>query len=238
MNLIKPQKIAIKTSDINTSTKMDLEQLRAELLEVVTRLQASEEKLEVLTNIQQADEQQRAFPRTPPHEDITATIQTGDQIQLDSYKCIPEFKGEKSQYRSWRNQVTRRMSMIEEFINHSKYEAALGIIRAKITGPASDTLTNYKTAYNIDAIIERLDSAYSDQRPLYIVESEMTSIKQRNKTLQEYYDAVNQALNMVISKIVLAYKLPAEQKALVEEARSTTKSCTNVHHWIKKQRNA
>lgn len=154
-----------------------------------------------------------------PEEEIKARIDTGDQILLDSYKCIPEFSGNKGQYRSWRNQVIRRMRMIENFKNHPKYEAALGIIRAKITGPASDVLTNNKTAYNIDSIIKRLDSSYADQRPLYIVEAELTSIKQSNKTLQEFHDAINQALNMVITKITIDYSDPHEQRALVSEAQ-------------------
>lgn len=34
--------------------------------------------------------------------------------------------------------------MIDDFKTHAKYEAALGIIRAKITGAASNILTNIK----------------------------------------------------------------------------------------------
>lgn len=115
--------------------------------------------------------------------------------------------------------MERRIKLIERFKPHPKYEAALGIIRAKITGPASDVLTNNKTAYNADAIIGRLDLSYADQRPLYIVEAEMTSIKQLGKTLQEYYDTINQALNMVISKIVMSYKHLGEQETLIAEAQ-------------------
>lgn len=153
------------------------------------------------------------------HEDIVPRIANGDQIQLESYRSIPEFSGNKNEYRSWRNQAVRRMNMIKEFKTHPKYEAALGIIRAKITGPASNVLTNYKTAYNFTAIIERLDTAYEDQRPLYIIEAELTSIKQMNKTLREYFEEINQALQSVISKITFAYKNVNEQDALINEAR-------------------
>lgn len=112
-----------------------------------------------------------------------------------------------------------RMKMIEGFKTHPKYEAALGIIRSKITGAASNVITNNKTAYNIDAFIERLDSTYIDQRPLYILEAEMTSIRQLNKTLQEYYDDLNQALNLVISKITLSKHNIIEQAALISEVQ-------------------
>lgn len=78
--------------------------------------------------------------------------------------------------------------MIDAFQTHPKYETALGIIRAKIIGPPSDIITNHRTANNIRAIIRTLDSAYRDQRPLYVVEAEMTSIRQLGKSLQQYYE--------------------------------------------------
>lgn len=156
--------------------------------------------------------------RDEDDEDIETEITSGDQIQFESYKAIPEFSGKKGQYRPWRNQVVRRMKMIDAFKKHPKYEAALGIIRSKITGPAN-VLTNNKTAYNINAIIKTLDSSYADQRPLYVVEAEMTSMKQNNKTLQEFHDDINEALHLVISKIVLAYNTEQEQRSLVAEAQ-------------------
>lgn len=188
-----------------------MEEIRAELVNIVERLQANEERMENMANLR--------TNQPTMYEDIITTITSGEQIQLESYRSIPEFNGDKNLYRSWRNQVSRRMSMIEDHKTHPKYEAALGIIRSKIVGPASDVLTNNKTAYNIDAILDRLDSSYADQRPLYIVEAEMTSIKQLNKTLQEYYDAINQALNLIISKIVLTYGTLDEQKSLIAEAQ-------------------
>lgn len=200
------------------------EELRNQIELLQTLLQKSEQRQASFEEqISLVHEKLKEYPREigveKPEEDISAQIENGDQILLESYKCIPQFSGDKGQYRSWRNQVKRRMRMIECFKGHPKYEAALGIIRAKITGPASDVLTNNKTAYNIDSIIKRLDSTYSDQRPLYIVEAEMTALKQSNKTLQEFHDMVNQALNMVITKITINYGDPSEQKALVKEAQ-------------------
>lgn len=176
-----------------------MEQLQEQVQQILAELQAN-----------------RAQPIVQ-HEDIVTEITSGDQIQLEAYKSIPEFSGNKGQYRSWRNQVVRQMEVIENFKRHPKYGSALAIVRTKITGPASNVLTNNKTAYNIDAIIERLDTSYTDQRPLYIVEAEMTSIKQLNRTLQEFYDMINQALNLVISKIVMTYDTLHEQEALVKE---------------------
>lgn len=57
----------------------------------------------------------------------------------------------------------------------------------------------------------------ADQRPLYVLEAEMTPIKQGNKILKYYYDAINQALNMVITKIVMTYEYADEQTSLMTE---------------------
>lgn len=111
------------------------------------------------------------------------------------------------------------MEHISDFKTHPKYAAALSIIRAKITGTASDILINNNTALNIDAIIDRLDFSYADQRPLYVIEAEMTNIRQSGKSLQEFYDAINQALNMVLTKIAMTYKEINEQNALITETQ-------------------
>lgn len=201
-----------------TSTTEAVRQLRLEVEAMMQQMRVNESARQTFEN--KVNENLNKFPTLQPHrvyKDIVTDITSGDNIQLDSYKCIPEFSGNKTQYRSWREQVVLRMKMIEGFKTHPKYEAALGIIRSKITNTASDILINNKTAYNIDAIIERLDFSYADQRPLYVVKAEMTSIKQANKTLQEYFDKINQALNMVITKIVMTYKSEAKQKSLVAE---------------------
>lgn len=151
--------------------------------------------------------------------DINPTLTSGDQIQLESYKAIPEYSGKKHEYRSWRNQVARRMKIINDFKDHPKYEAALAIVRAKITGAAADVLTNNKTPYNIICILRTLDSAYVDRRPLYAIEAEMVSIKQNEKTLQQYYNAINFALNAIIAKVTMSYKTVMEQQSLITEAQ-------------------
>lgn len=208
--------------DISNANEMaELAELRAELQQVLIKLREGEERQKACENrilgLNENLNQFQTAQTVVEYKDIETTITSGDHIQLESYKSIPEFSGDKVQYRSWREQVMRRMKMIAGFKTHPKYEAALGIIRAKVTKVASDILINNKTAYDIDAIIDRLDFSYADQRPLYVVEAEMTSIKQLNKSLQEYYDAINQALNMVITKIVMTYKNEAEQKSLIAE---------------------
>lgn len=222
----------------------ELNELREQLQQALIKIQATEERQRMyedqmanlndnlnenttisgedenqMTNLNNNFNQNLVSTTAEEDEDIETEITSGDQIQLDSYKSIPQFSGLKGTYRSWRNQVVRRMKMIHKFKTHPKYEAALGIFRSKITGPASNVLINNKTAYNIIAIIKTLDSSYMDRRPLYVVEAEMTSMKQLNKSLQEFHDVINEALHMVISKIVLDYRVDEEQRSLVTEAK-------------------
>lgn len=194
--------------------KTQLEQLSLKLQVSQKRQKENEDKIKSLT-----DNLNRFQSIDTPilHRDIRTEITSPTDILLNSYKAIPEFSGDHKSYRSWREQVVRRMELIENYKTHPRYEAALGIIRAKITNTASDILINNNTPYNIDAIIDRLDFSYADQIPLYVVEAELTSVRQGNKTLQEYYDTINQALNMVITKIVMTYKNPDKQRSLKEQ---------------------
>lgn len=209
----------VKTSEMTRleDLALALEQMKIQLNISTERQKTSEATIKKLNENLNQFQYESTYTE---YKDIETTISSGDSIQLESYRSIPEFNGDKTMYRSWREQVTRRMNMIKAFQDHPKYEAALGIIRSKITKAASDILINNQTAYNIDAIIDRLDFSYADQRPLYVVEADMTSIRQSGKGLQEYYDKINQALNMVISKIVMTYRNTAEQQSLITEIQN------------------
>lgn len=216
------QQLEERMTQITANHAAQMNQLAANSAAQLTQLATS--NAELLRKITQLEATQAAYQ--PPcvatvaeHVDIVPNFQTGNDIQLDAFKVMHEFNGDKKVYRSWRTQVLKMMKQIEAHKTEPKYAAALAIIRAKVTGPASDILINNNTAHNIDAIIDRLDFSYADKRPLYVIEAEMTSIKQQSKTLQEFYDAINQGLNMVLTKITMTYKEPAEQKSLIAETQ-------------------
>lgn len=204
--------------EAENNTMADLARIEEQLAALLATNQQLTQKVTQLETKQTALENANAV-NVVQYTDIVPVYANGDAIQLDAIKVVPEFNGERKMYRSWRSQVSKLMDQIEAFKAHPKYAAALSIIRAKITGAASDILINNDTAHNIDAIIDRLDFSYSDQRPLYVIEAEMTNIKQGGKLLQEYYDNINQALNMVITKIAMTYKEAAEQRSLIAEAQ-------------------
>lgn len=206
------QQLEVRMSQLAANSEARITQLMSinnELAQKLNQLEATQETFQRQTNVVVTE-----------YTDIVPTYISGNDIQLDAFKVIHEFGGDKKVYRSWRTQVFNLMKQIENHQTHPKYAAALSIIRAKITGPASDILINNNTAHNINAIIDRLDFSYADQRPLYVIEAEMTTIKQHSKSLQEFYDAINQALNMVLTKITMTYKEVAEQKSLIAETQS------------------
>lgn len=211
--------IKFNSLKIETTNMADIARIEAQLALLSTANEQLMQKIAELENNQTVFQNANAVKITE-YSDIEPTYTSGDAIQLDAFKVIPEFNGDKKIYRSWRCQISKLMKQIDAYKTHPKYSTALSIIRAKITGAASDILINNNTAHNIDAIIDRLDFSYSDQRPLYVIEAEMTTIKQHNKSLQEFYDAINQALNMVLTKISMAYKETAEQKSLTIESQS------------------
>lgn len=173
------------------------------------------------TNMMYEFDERNDDPYAKPAGDVVTVIPTGNDIQLEAFKCLPEFAGVLGTYRNWRNQVQRAMAPIEKFIGHPKYGAALGIIRAKIVGPASNTLINSNASYNFNSFIDILDKAYQDLRPLYVVERDMTSLTQGGKTLREFYDAINRALNILITKIIQSYDAEAAIMARKREAQQT-----------------
>lgn len=204
----------------------NIQQLAEQIRHITAQLQASELKREELEQrVQTMTPQERLILHVTDDDDdcdepdIEPEIPTGEQIQLESYRSIPEFSGKQHEYRSWRNQVARRMRIIDAHKKHVKYEAALAIIRSKITGAAADVLTNNKTPYNIICILKTLDSAFTDQRPLYAIEAEMVAIKQNDKSLHQFYNAINFALNAVIAKVTKSYRTEQEQRSLVMEAQ-------------------
>lgn len=209
------ESLNLQTKNNNMAELAEIQSKLAALLATNTELKNKMTELEA----KQATFQNTATVTITKYEDITPAYENGDKIQLDAYNVIPEFNGERKIYRAWRSQVCKLMEHIGGFKTHPKYAAALSIIRAKITGTASDILINNNTALNIDAIIDRLDFSYADQRPLYVIEAEMTNIRQSSKSLQEFYDAINQALNMVLTKIAMTYKQTGEQNSLITEAR-------------------
>jgi len=83
-------------------------------------------------------------------------------------------------------------------IESEQYFIALTILRNKIMGAAHDALTNHGSVLNFQAILSRLDFIYSDKRPIHILESELSILRQGRMTITEFYNEVNKKMTFVV----------------------------------------
>lgn len=157
-------------------------------------------------------------PKIEEHKDLTVTVSVPKDVSLEIYKTLPEFNGEREKYSTWRSTAITAIGLLKNHPTSMRFFEALMIIRNKITGPASNILNNYNTAFNFDAIIDRLDSTYADKRPLYILEQELMVLQQNKLTVDAFYDLVNEKLNAIVNKINMSYKEKQTAKSFVESA--------------------
>lgn len=182
------------------------------LVEQITHLQ---------TQIVTINEQLAATVRQPTvveYQEVQVAVCDVREISLDMFKTLPEFNGDRNKYVAWRTAAKNVMKILIGHTNKPKYFEALNIVRNKITGTASETLTNYNTVFNFDAIIDRLDFTYADKRPCYIIEQEMMVLQQKNLTIEEFYDEVNKKMNSLINKINMTHRETNIAQAMVRDA--------------------
>lgn len=140
------------------------------------------------------------------------------KASLTAFKALPEFHGKIEEYPSWRNLVTTTMKYISK-ADDENYLNALLLIKAKIRGPAAAILSNHGTPLNFDAIIDRLDYSYADQRAMYVIEQELIVLQQGGMTVHQFYDKINEKLNMIITKIHMTHKEKVAADVLIENMR-------------------
>jgi len=106
-------------------------------------------------------------------------------------------------------------------IQSEQYFIALTILRNKILGAAHDALTNHGTVLNFRAILSRLDFIYSDKRPIHILESELSILRQGRMTVTEYYNEVNKKMTLLINKTIMTY---GKDSVIAKETNKTIRS--------------
>lgn len=152
------------------------------------------------------------------YESLNVNVSNEKDVSLEIFKTLPEFDGNRNKYATWRTIVLTAMKLLENHKTSMRYYEALMIVRNKINGAASNVLNNFNTAFNLEAIIERLDFSYADKRALYVLEQELLIVQQNKLSIDEYYDKVNEKLNCIVNKINMTYKEPKTAEAFIEEA--------------------
>lgn len=142
-------------------------------------------------------------PSVQSYKPVSINPLVSDNASLDLIKSLPEFKGDPSTYPAWRTAAHFAMKYYQE--GSEKYYIAMGIFRNRITESANATLSSFNTVLNFNAIIARLDQSYSDKRPLYVLENELSVLRQDNLSISEYYDKVDKQLTLIINKQIMTH---------------------------------
>lgn len=202
---IQPQSSEIDLSEL--SQAIMTEQLENKITELENKV------AELAIELKKKNE-----PKIEEYKDVNVTITEANDVSLHIFKTLPEFTGERNQYATWRTMTKTAIKLLDNHKETMRYFEALMIIRNKITGAASTILNNYNTAFNFEAIIDRLDFTYADKRPIYILEQELQVLQQNKLSLDEFYDKVNEKLNCIVNKINMTYKEKHTAMAFIEGA--------------------
>lgn len=95
--------------------------------------------------------------------------------------------------------------VFEKYDNISKHYQAVAIIRNKIRGSADATLASFNTVLNFKAIIARLDFTFADKRPIYLIEQELSTLRQGGLNVLEFYDLIEKKLSLLTNKTAMTY---------------------------------
>ena len=139
-------------------------------------------------------------------EDVIIVDGVSCSETLDVVKSLPEFSGKIENYVSWRQAAHTAYKVFEKYSGSSKHYQAIAIIRNKITGPADAVLSSYNTVVNFEAIIARMDFTYSDKKPVHLIEQELSTLRQGNMTVIDFYDQVEKKLSLLTNKTLMAYE--------------------------------
>lgn len=195
-----------------------MEALQTQVAALIVRVNTLSTQLTDAQAQIQTQAQAQAQPTIEEYKDVTVTVSVPNDVALDIFKTLPEFNGDREKYATWRTMTRTALGLLKNHQSSKRFFEALMIVRNKITGTASNILNNYNTAFNLDAIIDRLDFTYADKRPLYILEQELLVLQQNKLSLDEFYDLVNEKLNRIVNKINMTYKEKATAIAFVNGA--------------------
>lgn len=139
------------------------------------------------------------------YQPVSINRQVKCEDGLEVIKSIVEFSGIRDRYVSWRQSASNAYQQFEPFVGSVKHYQAVNIIRNKVVGAADATLTGHNTPLNFKAIIARLDSSYGDKTPLYLLEQQLSVLRQGVLSVNEYYDEVEKGLTKLTNKSIMTY---------------------------------
>lgn len=139
-----------------------------------------------------------------PYKEVEIQENIACNIPLDVVKSLPEFDGTIQNYVSWRQAAHTAYKIFKKYDGSYQHYQAIAIIRNKIKGKADAELSSYNTVLNFNAIIARLDITYADKRPVHLIEQELSTLRQGNQTVLEFFDTVERKLMLLTNKTIMS----------------------------------
>lgn len=204
--LARLQSLLISEKRIENKEEMNSENLQVLLDTAIQQaVQRTKESFEATI----ADLTRRLQSLEPPsaveaYKEIEIVPNKTCEETLDIIKSVPEFKGDPTRYVSWRQAATTAHKLFEPYVGSSKYYQAVAILRNKVVGNADAALSTYNTVLNFKAIIARLDFTYMDKKSIFTLEQELSTLRQGQKTIIQFYDEVERKLTAIVNKIIMS----------------------------------
>lgn len=193
---------------IDKSDKMNADEI-SKILESAVRIATQAQKAEFEKQIEELSQRIASIPSGKPevktYEEAKLYSAIKCEETLDVVKSLPDFDGKIEHYVSWRQAAHTAYKVFEKYDGSSKHYQALAIIRNKIKGPADAVLASFNTVLNFSAIIARLDFTYADKRPIYLIEQELSTLRQGEQTVIQFYDEIERKLSLLTNKTIMTY---------------------------------
>lgn len=147
---------------------------------------------------------------TPPQTQSQAPLLPPPKLEKNYLDMIPDFHGDSKL-------LSRFLEICEKLVNKFynlvdvtdfQNEFLMSSILSKIKGDAAVNIAS-TTITRWDDLKQALLNTYSDKRDLYTLNIEITEIKQGSETAFEFYNRVQDILNLQISYINNQVTIPA-----------------------------
>ena len=166
----------------------------------IAQLQEQNSALQQINSLQLQMQELMNEMRTRDHQISQLQLQTRQQSEIDrclkesqipdTIKQLPSYNGDAKLLATWIESVDRVLALYKNVQNTESYKIWLSQIRNKITDKANEALLKNHTPLVWENIKETLISYFGDKRDLSTLGGKIPYLRQKDKTLDEYYHEV------------------------------------------------
>lgn len=135
----------------------------------------------------------------------------------DPIKFLPEYNGEAKTLHHWITTTGNLVALYEEVrvTSPNIFAAWIAAIRAKITGKAHEALVSRNTANEWNAIRQTLVEYFGDSRDLSTLVQKIPYLRQRAKTVADFYKETTELTSDINQKVVLDARYAGHENAVM-----------------------